>query len=122
MVAPPGRGRASSRREETAKQNRKAEIKREVLKDLEKIMAVAILSTLKRTSIAEPNLLSHLLKKKMNTSTTQWFVLILIIVIYILKYQEIASVLLPLPWRVLLFFGLEEGHLTVCQKAKSVLR
>lgn len=34
------------------KQNRKAEIKREVLKDLEKIMAVAILSTLKRTSIA----------------------------------------------------------------------
>lgn len=68
-------------------------------------MAVAILSTLKRTSIAgrdanlvlapvhsslgkvvsgdnsvfsEPNLLSHLLKKKMNTSTTQWFVLILV--------------------------------------------
>lgn len=68
-------------------------------------MAVAILSTLKRTSIAgrdanlvlapvhyslgkvvsgdnsvfsELNLLSHLLKKKMNTSTTQWFVLILV--------------------------------------------
>ena len=27
---------------------------------------------------SEPNLLSHLLKKKMNTSTTQWFVLILV--------------------------------------------
>ncbi|KAK2493149.1 hypothetical protein MC885_003187, partial [Smutsia gigantea] len=39
-----------------------------------------------------------------------------IIVIYILKYQEIASVLLPLLWRVLLFFGLEEGHLTVTEK------
>lgn len=69
-------------------------------------MAVDILSTLKRTSIAgrecrssltrprsflgrkswirrqfclsEPNLLSHLLKKKMSTSMTQWFVLILV--------------------------------------------
>lgn len=27
---------------------------------------------------SEPNLLSHLLKKKMNTSPTQWFVLILV--------------------------------------------
>lgn len=35
-----------------AKQNRKAEIKREALKDREKIMAEDILSTLKKTSTA----------------------------------------------------------------------
>lgn len=38
--------------QETAKQNRKAEIKREALKDREKIMAEDILSTLKKTSTA----------------------------------------------------------------------